>query len=68
LEGDGEVIANGVKISEQLDINTDVAFFYGDPDLGQNFVWKDFDTDPSIFVNTFHKVKNFLKTLKILTR
>ena len=42
--------------------------FYGLSDVGKNFVWKRLDSDPTLFLNYYHKVKGFLKPLHVLTR
>ena len=62
------VNCDGVETRKVFDIATEVAFFYGVPELGQNLVWKDFDTDPSLHLNPFSKVKSFLKPFKLLAR
>ena len=43
-------------------------FFVGFPDIGQNIVWKKIDSDPSLFLNYFHKAKSSMKTSTVLAR
>ena len=66
---DGEkVVVNGQEFAAKVDVNTDVAFFYGLPEIGQNLVWKEISSDPSLFLSFYQKVKSFLKPLQVLLR
>ena len=53
---------------DTVDVDTEVAFFYGLPDVGRNFVWRPINTNPSLAVNYIDKVKSTLKSLTVLTR
>jgi ankyrin repeat protein len=56
------------KILDDVDINSEIAFYYGAPELCQNIVWKEFDSDPSCFLNFHSKIQHFLRPLKVMTR
>ena len=60
---------NGKSVrDETLDIDTEVAFFYGLPEMGRNLVWKGITTDPSLSLSYYQKVKSFLKPVQAVLR
>ena len=56
------------KINRDKLHKLDVKYFYGVPELGRNVMWKNFDADPSIFLNFYHKSKSGMKPLYVLRR
>jgi hypothetical protein len=58
----------GKQRQDKVNVDTEVAFFYGLPDVGRNFVWKPINGDPSLALNYIEKVKSFLHPITILTR
>ena len=59
---------NGVPKRDRLDISTEVAFFYGLPEVGHNLVWKLVTSDPSLSLSYYQKVKGFLKPVQAVLR
>ena len=70
IEGDKVVWRKeGEIFREKIDSKVgEVQYFYGVPELGHNVMWKDFDADPSIFLNFYHKSKSRMKPLHVLRR
>jgi hypothetical protein len=42
--------------------------FVGLASSGKNFVWKSLDTDPTLFLNFFHKAKSAQQSIPVLAR
>ena len=58
----------GQPYKEKLDLTTEVAFFYGLPEIGRNMVWKEVSSDPSLFLSYYQKVKSLLKPVQVVLR
>jgi hypothetical protein len=68
---DGDVVVwkkGGNLHTTKLTEVGELKYFYGVPELGQNLAWKEFDSDPSIFLNFYHKSKSGMKPLYVLRR
>jgi hypothetical protein len=68
LEKDQVVVQNNKEIFQHPFQADEVMFFCGLPEMGKNLVWKFMDTDPSLFLNFYQKVKNFMRALQVVTR
>jgi hypothetical protein len=70
VESNGEVVWEDLKGKEHrghVD-TTEVAFFYGVPELGQNLHWKPLDYNLSLPLSYLQKVKTFYKPQRVPMR
>ena len=58
---------DGNYISEPLSQH-EVEYFVGLPEIGKNYVWKDLDSDPTLFLNYFQKAKSSMQPISVLAR
>ena len=66
---DGSTILCTKKVDVQaIDMATEVAFFYGLPEVGRNVVWRDITPDPTMFLSYYQKVKSYLKPVQVVLR
>ena len=68
VKGNNVVWQKDGKFISELLSQHEVEYFVGLPEIGKNYVWKDLDSDPTLFLNYFQKAKSSMQPISILAR